>query len=142
MKKRLLMACCLFTIVSVFGFAQDSQKKNESYLYPKQIYIAKIYPHQLGYRIDYFRDDNTIGTLYAPISWFEGSAPKAKLGYGTGPCYPFMIAYYKEGKIDHINIYVFQDLAHLSWGYLSDELDLTDEFNVEEPVLTFYKDKK
>ena len=101
MKKALLIVCFLLVLVAVTGFAQSGN--SESVLYPKQVYIAKIYPHQLGYRIDYYRDDNTIGTLYAPMSWFQGAAPKAKLGYGSGPCYPFMIAFYKEGKIDHIN---------------------------------------
>lgn len=134
MKKAVIFLALLTVVSLAFLSAQEEDKKTESELYPKHIYVARIWAHKLGYRIDYMRDDRTVGTIYAPIEWFQKSGGFAQLGYEEGEQSPYMVVFFKEGKVSHFRVFAQPEVRHITWGTVPSSENWDDRFNVEEPV--------
>jgi len=105
-------------------------------VYPKTVAINRIYPHTLGYRVDYIKSNRTIGTFYAPLEWFKKAGGYGEIVYGNGKQYPYATFYYVGNKIDHFRLYLIEDFNDISWGSLRDQ-DVTDKFNSEELVIEY-----
>jgi hypothetical protein len=105
-------------------------------IYPKTIAINRIYPHALGYKVEYIKSNRTLGTFYAPLDWFRKTGGYGEIAYGFGSQYPYATFYYMDGKIDHFRLYLVEDFNDPSWGILRGD-DYTEEFNVEELVIEY-----
>lgn len=137
MKRRVLIVVLLLLISAAGAFAQKIE--NESDYYPKTLQIARIFNHAKGYRVDYIRQDYTVGTFWAPVEWFRGAASTGEIAFGTGRAYPYVTFFYKEGTVDHFRLYLIENPAHESWGLLDPNVDYTGEFpSVEsKPEITY-----
>lgn len=111
----------------------------ESALYVKTLYIEQVYPHELGYKIDYRRSNSMmLASTYLPIEWFEGGPDSiAKVVYANDNSVPFLNVYWREGEFDHLVLYVHSSYNHLSWGSLPKTEDVASRFDVDEPEFVF-----
>ena len=136
--KRITLFVILVLLVGTAGAFAD-EFENESVLYPKSLQIKYIYPLSEGYRIDYIRQNYTLGTLWAPIEWFLGTANIGSIAYGEGRAYPYVTFYYKDGEVDHFRLYLVENPAHESWNSLDPGVDYSGEFPPADskPVVTY-----
>ena len=96
-----------------------------------------VNPSREGYRIVYMKSNMQYHVFYCPIEWFLGTAKEGEILYGDGPVFPYFTVYWKDGKFDHIKLYLHKNRAHSSWGDLPSGRDYSDKFNVTEPQLEF-----
>ncbi len=134
-KKAAFFALLIMTVSASLIGAQETDSKRAD-IYPKTMAIHRIYPHQLGYKVEYIKSNRTLGVFYAPLEWFRKSAGYGEIVYGQGSHYPYATFYYKDGKISHFRLYLIESYNDVSWGRLRDE-DLTDEFSIEELVIEY-----
>ena len=125
--KRIILVFLILISAGITGaFAQEI--KNESEYYPVTLSIAKIYTSPQGYRIDYIRQDYSLGTLWAPLEWFRDSASTGEIAYGKGRAYPYVTFFYKDGQVDHFRLYLLPNPADETWGVLDKDTDYSDKF--------------
>ncbi|HTP59583.1 MAG TPA: hypothetical protein VMM82_11740 [Spirochaetia bacterium] len=135
--------------VSVFAQAQPSSQAQPSTPpsnqqgYPKEAYAKnipffKILVHPLGYKIFFWKSDMSIGTMYVPLAWFHGGVvAKAAITYGASPDRPYVSISWVDGVFDHLTINAQEDMMGPTWGQLDPTLNLTSEFNIQEPSKDF-----
>ncbi|MCX7029482.1 MAG: hypothetical protein NTU62_05100 [Spirochaetes bacterium] len=124
----LVLACCT-------AFAQEKAGRD---VYVKTVPIARVYPHMLGYRILYFTSTLEYAEMYVPGSWFSFSGTsKANVIWGETSEFPYFSIYWADGKFDRILLYLHSNMHHISWGSLPPGIDLTSQFNVQEPPRNF-----
>ncbi len=133
-----------FSVLSVFAQepakaeAVDIKPENSSAYYYVNVPIEKIYPHRLGFVISYRKGGSSLGQSYLPIKWFEKSAGKGELiRLAGGTQWPYLSVFYKDGKVDHIRLFVREELSHPSWGSLPSTAKIDDRFDVEELHLEY-----
>ena len=110
----------------------------ESDFYVKTLYIEKVYPHALGYKIEY-RDPNSmyLGAAYLPLEWFGRPDSPARLVYARDTSVPFVNVYWKNGEFHHLVLFVHESLQHISWGSLAQTAGVADRFDIDEPGFVF-----
>lgn len=106
-------------------------------LYIKTLYINKIYPHNLGYKILYWTHDGKIATTYVPLSWFNGTAGKGELLYQINRSVPYMDVIFSSGKFKLIRLHLNPSYADFSWGALPGNEDPSDKFKIDSPDLVY-----
>lgn len=127
MKKLALIALLVFG-VSLFAAAQETE------IYVKTLYIERIYPTSLGYRIDYRRESSMLlATSYIPLDWFGGPGSRARLINDRSRNVPYVSVYYKDGEFSHLVLFVHPNIQHVSYGQLQLTADVESEFDIEEP---------
>ncbi|HOV37853.1 MAG TPA: hypothetical protein PLG79_03950 [Spirochaetales bacterium] len=137
MKKGILWVLFLFLVLGTSVYTLESE------YYARTIYIEKVFPHQLGYKILYTTSKLDIAEAYIPHKWFsqsssrDGELVKGEVQWGDDPSYPYMIIFWKNGKFSHVRLFLKKNMHDLSWGSLNPTQDLTEKFNVEEIVLEF-----
>jgi len=118
--------------------AVDIKAENSSAYYYVNVHIEKVYPHQLGYMIAYRKSGAELGQAYLPGTWFTKSAGKGELiRLEGGAQWPYLSVYYKDGKVDHVRLFVRAEFSHQSWGHIPSTANIDDRFNVEELKLVF-----
>jgi len=123
--------------------AQPPQPPSTQSGYPKEAYVKnipvfKILVHPLGYKILYWKSDMTIGAMYVPLTWFRGGlAATAFITYGSTADRPYVSISWVDGKFDHITINAQSDMMGPTWGQLDSTLNLTAQFNLQEPSRDF-----
>ena len=137
MKRIILFVISLLLFSTTGAFAQKFE--NESELYPKTLSIARVYNHSKGFRIDYIRQNYTVGSFWAPIAWFRGAGSTGEIAYGSSAAYPYVTFYYKDGVVDHFRLYLIENPAHESWGSLDPAEDYSDKFPPDDskPEISF-----
>jgi hypothetical protein len=125
--KRATIVLVLIALVTLGLCAETSD------LYPVRIDVVKVYSHADGLQVVYRKGSISLASAYLPIRWFV-SGGKAELVRANDPSYPYMTVFYKQGKFDHLRLYVLLDQADDTWGILppaegkgkfdSDELNL------------------
>ena len=133
----LILTVLLFLGVSFGVFAVESE------YYARTVYIEKVYPHKLGYKILYTNSKLDLVEAYLPHSWFSQSSSlskdvlaKGELMTGSDTAYPYMVIFWKNGKFSHVRLYLKTDFNDLSYGTLSGE-NIDAKFNVEDIPLEF-----
>jgi hypothetical protein len=111
--KRTLISLGLFALVVLSSVHADT-----SQFYPVRVDVVKIYQHSDGYGVVYRKGSVDTAIAYIPIKWFTPGG-KAELITGEGPAYPYMVVYYKDGKFDHVKLYVQASPKDPSWGILA-----------------------
>lgn len=123
--KRMTIIMILLLAMAVSAVAQ--QFENESEYYPKTLPIERISIHSLGYRIDYIKQDYTIGTFWAPVGWFRSAGTMGEIAY-IDSGYPYVSFFYKNGVLDHFRLYLIESMEHSSWDILDNATDYSDRF--------------
>lgn len=95
------------------------------------VYLTRVYPHRLGYRVVYPRTDLYPTEAYLPSRWFTDAAGKAEIIYVADRSAPYMIVYYRGGEFSHVRLFVQRNMAHRTWGALPGDVDYSDAFSVE-----------
>ncbi len=117
------------------AFAQQNDARD---VYVKSVRIARVYAHGLGYRILYFKSTMEYAEMYVPTTWFSFSGEgKANVVWGNSAEYPYFSIYYVDGKFDRILLYLHSNMHDVTWGTLPPGMDLSSEFNVQEPPRDF-----
>ena len=73
--------------------------------------------------------------VYIPSRWFVPGG-KAELIRGSGPSYPYLVVFYKDGVFDHLRLYVQKDIKDSSWGLLAPDAG-KGKFDGEDLKLEF-----
>lgn len=130
--KKVALVLLLVIAAATVATAQEAR------LYVKTLYIEKIYPHELGYKIEYRRPNALyLAEAYLPLKWFSGPDSIAKLVYENNQTVPFLNIYFDGTTIDHMTLFVHPSYHDLSWGRLPPSADVADRFNIDEPEFTF-----
>lgn len=110
----------------------------ESEMYVQTLYIERVYPHQLGYKIEYRLPTSMfMASAYLPFEWFGGSGSKARLVYASDRAVPFANVYWRNGEFSHVLLVVHPSYQHVSWGTLADSESLRSRFSIDEPDFQF-----
>lgn len=124
-------AFLLSILLLLSGLALSAQSVDSEF-YSADLMVISVAPHPLGYKVVYYDRYANLHDLYLPLEWFQSDpAGKAEIVYGAGETYPYLSVIFKNAQIHHIRLYVFETMNHPSWGTLSRQLDLTDEFDLE-----------
>ncbi|MDC7224409.1 MAG: hypothetical protein PQJ60_11765 [Spirochaetales bacterium] len=135
MKKAIIIISLLGLIIP-FLTAQDAVDTwkgtdKESEYYSVNLMIYRISPHPDGYRVEYYQPNGDLFAVYLPLNWFEqGNTGPGQIVWGEGPQYPYMSLYYKDGKIDHMRLYVIDNEYHTSWGTMDRSKDYSEQFGI------------
>ena len=127
--KRFGIAVLLLALAASLSFAETSV------FYPVRVDVVKVLAHADGYRVIYRHGANSLADVYLPSTWFVPGG-KAELVRADDPSYPYMTVFYKEGKFDHLRLYVQANSKDPTWGVMSPG-DGVGKFNVEDLKLQF-----
>ncbi|HET7839711.1 MAG TPA: hypothetical protein VFL04_08120 [Rectinemataceae bacterium] len=119
--KRIIVVFVLLALVAA-GLAADT-----SAYYPVRLDVVKVYTHADGYRVLFMSGYAGVKDTYLPIKWFQDSRdssgqllpPKAVLIRGGDPSFPYLVLFYKDGKFDHLRLYVQDSLKDPMWGVMA-----------------------
>ncbi|MDR2445019.1 MAG: hypothetical protein LBD44_03685 [Spirochaetaceae bacterium] len=101
--------------------------------------IEKVYSHSKGYVIEYRKNGMGTERLYLPLEWFtlrvnmENPRKGELYKIRNGNVLPYLAVYYKDGKTDHVRLYV-RDNSHPTWGTILNGVDLDDQFDGVEEI--------
>jgi hypothetical protein len=91
-------------------------------LYFVQVPIEKIWQHPKGYIVEYRKTALANRRVYIPTDWFDRALNPSEplkaevMLMDAGKAKPRMILYYKDGKFDHVRLYVRRERSHGTWG--------------------------
>ena len=133
---RTTAAVVLFAVLACSAaFAQQDADHD---VYVKSVRIARVYPSGLGYRILYFKSTMEYAEMYVPVTWFSfKSGAKANVIWGESAEFPYFTIFYVDGKFDRIVLYLHANMHDVTWGTLPPGMDLSSQFNVQEPPRDF-----
>ncbi|MEE8441514.1 MAG: hypothetical protein V3S41_07325 [Spirochaetia bacterium] len=110
----------------------------ESDYYVKTLYIEKIYPHVLGFKIEYRRSNSIyLAEAYLPLEWFGRPDSPARIVYANDNSVPFVNIYWKNGEFHHLVLFVHESPQHISWGSLAQTEGVANRFDIDEPEFVF-----
>src|SRR5208283_378332 len=118
MEGRMKRATMVIVLIAIVACALASAPTNESAFYPVRIDVVKVFSHSDGFLVVYRKGATSVGDVYLPGRWFV-SGGKAELIRGNDTSFPYMTVFYKDGKFDHLRLYVLADEQDLTWGILS-----------------------
>ena len=125
--KRLFLILITIAFMGVISIHAQVISEESEY-YPKTLMISRIYTHTLGYKVNYFKQDRTLGTLWLPKEWFFGPNKIGSILYGHSSVTPYGVFYYKEGEVTHFRLYIIYPFANADWQALEQHIDYTDQF--------------
>jgi hypothetical protein len=119
--KRIAFVLVLSMLVGA-GLAADT-----SAYYPVRLDVQKVYTHADGFRVLFRSGYSGVNDVYLPIKWFKTTtdssgklvSAKAEIVRGNDPSFPYMVLFYKDGKFDHLRLYVQDNVRDPMWGVLS-----------------------
>jgi hypothetical protein len=130
--RKLALVLVLGCLVSMAAIAQEPR------IYVQTLYVERVYPTTLGYRIDYRLPSSLmLASAYLPLDWFGRPESIARIVYQQDRSVPFINIFWEDGEISHIVLYVHRDYNHISWGSLQLTEDLRARFNLERPTFRF-----
>ena len=131
MKKLALVLLLVFGVTLVLS-------ATESDFYVQTLYVEKVYPHALGFKIEYRRPTSMLlAASYLPIEWFGKPDSPAKIVYANDNTVPFVNVYWRNGEFHHFVLYVHPSHNHISWESLGQSEDISARFDIDEPDFSF-----
>jgi hypothetical protein len=138
MKKAVLLSAVISVLMSLSAWSQSqSQSAEPSDVFVKTVPVVKVYTHTLGYKVLYLKSNMEMGVLYLPTAWLKQAGGKAAIIWQTADRPPHFSIFWVDGKFDHIYLYVPNNLSLPFWGTLDSSQDLSAEFNIDQPKLSF-----
>jgi hypothetical protein len=142
--RKALLRIILFLALAVFSqgdflSAQTTSQWKESEYYYFNYTIEKIYTHRLGYIVVYRRAMNKLERVYIPHEWFNTIGGKGEIVYlGSGPEWPSMIVYYKNGEFSHVRLRLRKYGLHQTWDVVPFDVNIDEFFkDIEEVKMVF-----
>jgi len=142
--RKALLGIILFLALAVFSqgdflSAQTTSQWKESEYYYLNYTIEKIYTHRLGYIVVYRRASNKLERVYIPHEWFTTIGGKGEIVYlGSGPEWPSMIVYYKNGEFSHVRLRLRKYGLHRTWDVVPFNVNIDEFFkDIEEVKMVF-----
>ena len=111
-------AAIVVVLIAIVAGALAAAPANESSFYPVRVDVVKVFSHADGFRVIYRRGSSSVGEVYLPARWFV-SGGKAELVRGNDASFPYITVFYKDGKFDHLRLYVLADQKDQTWGILN-----------------------
>ncbi|MGA2545730.1 MAG: hypothetical protein ABSF43_04235 [Rectinemataceae bacterium] len=127
--KRATIIVVLIAVVACALAAETSA------FYPVRIDVVKVFSHSDGFRVIYRKGLSETAAVYLPARWFV-SGGKGELIRANDDSYPYMTVFYKDGKFDHLRLYVLSDQKDQTWGILSPS-EGVGKFDSEDLKLEF-----
>jgi hypothetical protein len=109
--KRATVVLVLIAFVTLGLAAADSA------FYPVRVDVVKVFSHGDGFKVMYRKGTADVGVVYIPARWFVPGG-KAEIVRANDSSFPYMTVFYKDGKFDHLRLYVLADQKDLTWGVL------------------------
>jgi hypothetical protein len=139
--KKLIFTLIILAALSAPLIAQKiTQGKDSEYFYVN-VPIEKVYSYRKGYVVQYRKGIGQMAQAYLPLEWFNevGAEAKGEVIYqGTGPDWPNLTVYYKNGEFSHVRLYIRRNPSHETWGIIPSGTNIDDRFeNVEDLRLEF-----
>lgn len=116
--------------------ALQAQSEDEQ-IFVKTVPIVKIYAHPFGYKVLYLKSDLELGECYLPLEWFFKAGGKGDIVWGYDSDYPYFSVFWKNGKFDHIRLYLLEYMGSETWGRLSGGEELRPKFRIDTLELEF-----
>ncbi len=142
MRRRIFVMSFLLTVLgTALIWAQNSEPpagqatQSSVDYFAKTISINKVYPTKYGYVVAYADSKLQYQELYLPMSWFNKAGGMGQIFYGSEKSYPYMNIFWRDGKFDHIALFLFPNYSDPSWGMLPDSPGLASKFNAESDTL-------
>ena len=110
--KRATIILILIAIIACSLAAETSA------FYPVRIDVVKVFSHTDGYKVIYRKGTSDVAALFLPGRWFS-SGGKGELIRDNDTSFPLMTVFYKDGKFDHLRLYVLADQKDPTWGILA-----------------------
>jgi hypothetical protein len=110
--KRKVIALLVVGLLAFSAFAESSV------FYPVRLDVLKIFSHSEGYRVMYRQGAVGVAEFLVPIAWFQPGG-KAEIILGHGSAYPYAMVYFKDGKFDHLKLFLVNNPLDATWGQLS-----------------------
>ena len=137
--KRLVVALVAVVMVSLVGgsfvFAQNRGRTIESDLIYINVPLERIWPHRLGYVVQYRASGNRFVRAYLPIEWFGTGDGRAEImTLPLGPSWPSMSVFFRGGEFSHVRVYVHRSPMHQTWGYMPMTVNLDSQFEGVETL--------
>jgi hypothetical protein len=104
-------------VLALVAFVALGLTAENSAYYPIRIDVVKVFSHGDGFKVVYRKGTADVDAVYIPVRWFVPGG-KAELVRANDPSFPYMTIFYKDGKFDHLRLYVLSDQRDLSWGVL------------------------
>ena len=136
MKPASKLALVLAALLFLSGMSVSAQEAESSY-YSRTLYVLRVAPHNLGYRVVYQTEQGTPFATYLPIEWFSNAAGKAAIIYEWDDSAPYMMVYWKDGEFSHLRLFVPPTFDDPAWSVIPPSVDAESEFNVETLRLHF-----
>jgi len=133
----------LFAVILSQGsslFAQQNTGiSHESEYYFHNFAIETIYTSRMGFLVLYRNSSNKLCRTHIPHEWFQTIGGKGEIVYlGTGPEWPSMVVYYKNGEFSHVRLRLRRNMAHESWGVVPLNINIDERFKDIEEVKIDY----
>jgi hypothetical protein len=107
------------------AFAQSA----ESDMVVLNVFVERIWPHRLGYVVEYRGTTNTLSRAYLPMYWFLGGDGRAEiLALPPGNSWPSMSVFYRDGEFSHLRLHVHRSPSHSTWSSMHMSQDMDSEF--------------
>jgi len=134
MKKFVIVAVVtVFIVGGLPVFAQAQEGETDSGPRLVTVFVERIWPHHLGYVVEYRRANNRIGRAYLPIEWFgRGDSRGELIWLPRANSWPSMSVVFRDGEFSALRLYIHRAPLHETWGILPQGINLRDNFgNVE-----------
>jgi hypothetical protein len=137
--KKLVVLIVLGIVLAGGMTAQEISPDKQSEYYYVNVPLEKVYPYRKGYVVQYRKRINEMAAAYLPLEWFQGTDGKGEIiRIGSGPSWPNLTIYYKNGEFSHVRLYVRREANHESWGNIPLNVNIDDRFeNVDGLKLEF-----
>jgi len=127
-------------LVFLFGglpvFAQNQGQGGD--LIYINVSLERIWPHRLGFVVQYRRPGNRVARAYLPSEWFSSGDSRGELlTLPVGNSWPSMSVFFRDGEFSHVRLNVHRSPLHQSWGTIPLTVNIDDRFEVETVELQF-----
>jgi hypothetical protein len=122
-------------VIVLIAFVSLGLSAETSAFYPVRVDVVKVYSHADGYRVIYRKGSADVGAVYLPARWFVPGG-KAELVRDNDPSFPYITIFYKDGKFDHLRLYVLANQKDETWGILN-PAEGAGKFNSDDLKIEF-----
>jgi len=132
MKKLAFVAIVLVFLLGGLPVSAQDQGGNLGYI---NVSLERIWPHRLGYVVQYRRPGNRVGRAYLPMEWFSSGDSRGELiTLPPGNSWPSMSVFFRDGEFSHVRLNVHRSPSHHSWGYIPLTVNIDAQFEGVETV--------
>jgi len=111
----------VFSLLVCFSMVSGAINKAEAQESQNLVYfnyeIERIWPHQMGYVVQYRLPGNRVNRTYIPIEWFStGDGRGELLRLNPGESWPSMTIFMRDGAFHYVRLNLHNSPSHASWG--------------------------